>query len=368
MSQGAVGGGSVDECCGRLCVMCSVSRCRSSALRSARGNRWISPRPCATPAAWAVSAPPCAASPDPRRQWARLRELTDRPFAINHTMRPLDPDAFAATLHERPAAISFHIGDPGDLVQRAHDAGILWIQQVFDLDQARRAVDRGADVIIAQGGEAGGNGGLVATMVMVPAVVDLAGDVPGRRRRRHRRRSRYRRGARARRAGRQPGHPLPRHHRDADQRPVEAGDPARRSPRRGQGRLRRRGPAAAVARRRARRAPGAAHRTSSTGGTRTSAAPAGDRPTPRPSPDRRRRRTARRTDPFTGQSAALIHDVAPAAELVARIITHAETALRGQPANQLRPARHLQERLSQPHAEPHPKIMKSRGLRVIRDG
>jgi nitronate monooxygenase/enoyl-[acyl-carrier protein] reductase II len=113
-----------------------------------------------------------------RRQWARLRDLTDRPFAINHTMRPLDLAAFEATLQERPAAISFHIGDPGDLVRRAHDAGILWIQQVFDLDQARRAVDRGADVVIAQGGEAGGNGGFISTMVMVPAVVDLAGVVP----------------------------------------------------------------------------------------------------------------------------------------------------------------------------------------------
>src|SRR3954470_12986142 len=116
--------------------------------------------------------------PDLRSQWARLRDLTNRPFAINHTMRPLDMEAFEATLHERPAAISFHIGDPGDLVLRAHDAGIIWIQQVFDLDQARRAVDRSADVIIAQGGEAGGNGGFVTTMVMVPAVVDLAGAIP----------------------------------------------------------------------------------------------------------------------------------------------------------------------------------------------
>jgi enoyl-[acyl-carrier protein] reductase II len=115
---------------------------------------------------------------DLRDQWARLRDLTDRPFAINHTMRPLDMDAFEATLRERPTAISFHIGDPGDLVQRAHDAGILWIQQVFDLDQARRAVDRGADVVIAQGGEAGGNGGFIGAMVIVPAVVDIVGSVP----------------------------------------------------------------------------------------------------------------------------------------------------------------------------------------------
>jgi enoyl-[acyl-carrier protein] reductase II len=113
-----------------------------------------------------------------RGQWARLRELTGRPFAINHTARPFDPAAFEATVRERPAAISFHIGDPGDLVKQAHDAGILWIQQVFDLDQARIAVRRGVDVIIAQGGEAGGNGGYVSSMVMVPAVVDLACGIP----------------------------------------------------------------------------------------------------------------------------------------------------------------------------------------------
>jgi enoyl-[acyl-carrier protein] reductase II len=63
-------------------------------------------------------------------------------------------------------------------VKRAHDAGILWIQQVFDLDQARRAVERSADVVIAQGGEAGGNGGFIGAMVMVPAVVDIVGSIP----------------------------------------------------------------------------------------------------------------------------------------------------------------------------------------------
>ncbi|MFH8804324.1 NAD(P)H-dependent flavin oxidoreductase [Streptomyces sp. NPDC017936] len=63
---------------------------------------------------------------DLRRQWSRMRELTDRPFAINHTLRPLNEEAFQATLDERPAAISFHLGVPDDLVERAHDAGILW--------------------------------------------------------------------------------------------------------------------------------------------------------------------------------------------------------------------------------------------------
>jgi enoyl-[acyl-carrier protein] reductase II len=52
------------------------------------------------------------------------------------------------------------------------------MQQVMDVDQARRAVDRGADIIVAQGGEAGGHSGFVSTLVLVPQVVEVAGDRP----------------------------------------------------------------------------------------------------------------------------------------------------------------------------------------------
>ena len=116
--------------------------------------------------------------PELRAQWARLRELTDRPFAINHTNRPFDEAAFEATLEAAPAAISFHMVVPADLIARAHDAGILWIQQVVDRREAEESVAAGADVIVAQGGEAGGHCGGVSTMVLVPQVVDMAGDIP----------------------------------------------------------------------------------------------------------------------------------------------------------------------------------------------
>jgi nitronate monooxygenase/enoyl-[acyl-carrier protein] reductase II len=116
--------------------------------------------------------------PELRGQWRRLRSRTDRPFAINHVTRPFDEEAFAATLAAKPAAISFHLGDPGELVARAHDAGIRWIQQVMDVEQAREAVRRGVDVIVAQGGEAGGHSGFVGTMALVPQFVDIAGAVP----------------------------------------------------------------------------------------------------------------------------------------------------------------------------------------------
>ena len=111
-------------------------------------------------------------------EWERLRSLTDRPFAVNHTGRPFDEAAFDATLELAPVAISFHMGIPGELIAAAHDRGILWMQTVGDTDAATLALDAGADVLIAQGGEAGGNSGWVSTMALVPAVVDLAGTVP----------------------------------------------------------------------------------------------------------------------------------------------------------------------------------------------
>ena len=113
-----------------------------------------------------------------KMQWALLRELTDRPFAINHQPRPFSTEAFQATLEAKPAVISYHMGDPGDLVDQAHQVGSLWMQQVMDVEQTRRAIDRGADIIIAQGGEAGGHSGFVSTLVLVPQVVDVAGDRP----------------------------------------------------------------------------------------------------------------------------------------------------------------------------------------------
>jgi nitronate monooxygenase/enoyl-[acyl-carrier protein] reductase II len=70
------------------------------------------------------------------------------------------------------------MGIAADLVAGAHERGIIWMQTVGDVDGAVAAIDAGADVIIAQGTEAGGNAGWVTTMVLVPAVVDVAGAVP----------------------------------------------------------------------------------------------------------------------------------------------------------------------------------------------
>jgi enoyl-[acyl-carrier protein] reductase II len=109
---------------------------------------------------------------------ARLRELTDRPFAVNHTMRPFSEEVFQAILDAAPSVISFALGQSPDIVKRAHDAGAVFVQQIHTVSQALRAVEDGVDVVIAQGGEAGGFGGAPGTIVLVPQVVDAVHPAP----------------------------------------------------------------------------------------------------------------------------------------------------------------------------------------------
>lgn len=111
-------------------------------------------------------------------QLSETRELTSRPFAVNHLLLTLDEEAFALTLKAQPAAISLAGGDPGDFVDRAHDVGILVIHQIHTVRQAEQAAERGVDVIIAQGSEAGGHGWTVGTMILIPQVVNAVDPVP----------------------------------------------------------------------------------------------------------------------------------------------------------------------------------------------
>ena len=113
-----------------------------------------------------------------RVQVDRVRALTDRPFAVNHTLRPLSEAAYALTLDLAPPVISLALGLRKELVDRAHAAGSRVVQQVHTAEQAERALAAGADAIIAQGGEAGGFGGTISTLALVPQVVDAVAPVP----------------------------------------------------------------------------------------------------------------------------------------------------------------------------------------------
>jgi enoyl-[acyl-carrier protein] reductase II len=115
---------------------------------------------------------------DLRRDLLALRDATDRPFAVNHVVVDLDPAGFALTLELAPTIVSFALDDAGSLMERVHEAGSLVMQQVTTVEQAETAAEHGADIIVAQGSEAGGYGGRVATLALVPQVVDAVRPVP----------------------------------------------------------------------------------------------------------------------------------------------------------------------------------------------
>jgi nitronate monooxygenase len=90
----------------------------------------------------------------------------------------IDVAAVEAAIARSPAAIMLSFGDPTPFMEAIRAAGIPIIVQVTDIAEARRALDAGADIVVAQGAEAGGHGGGRATLPFVPAVVDIAGPVP----------------------------------------------------------------------------------------------------------------------------------------------------------------------------------------------
>jgi len=87
------------------------------------------------------------------------------------------PELLDEVLARQPATIMLSFGDLRPFADRIHAAGVPLIAQAQTLDHARQALDAGADILVAQGGEAGGHGMTVrSTFTLVPDVVDLAAE------------------------------------------------------------------------------------------------------------------------------------------------------------------------------------------------
>ena len=85
-----------------------------------------------------------------------------------------NPEPLDAALARQPATIMLSFGDPMEFADRIHAANVPLTVQVQTLEQTRRALEAGADVIVAQGGEAGGHGmSARSTFTLVPEIVDL---------------------------------------------------------------------------------------------------------------------------------------------------------------------------------------------------
>ena len=114
-----------------------------------------------------------------RQQIRETRALTSWPFGVNLNLEFPQDERLAACLDERVPVISFFWRDPSYLVARAKAGGAIVLHTVGSAGDAKRAVDCGVDIVVAQGWESGGHvRGTVATMPLVPSVVDAVSPAP----------------------------------------------------------------------------------------------------------------------------------------------------------------------------------------------
>ena len=109
------------------------------------------------------------------------RGATDRPFGVDLlTAMPGDlVHSVELVIEGGASAFVAGLGVPSKVVDLCHDHGLLVVSMCGKVDHARRAVGAGCDLVVAQGTEAGGHTGTVATMPLVPMIVDaVSHDVP----------------------------------------------------------------------------------------------------------------------------------------------------------------------------------------------
>ena len=113
---------------------------------------------------------------------AAIRGATNQPFALNFLLFATEEDAFAAALETRPAVLSY-AWPRGDqdiqpYIRRAHDAGAHVTYMAGSVAEARRGADAGVDIIVAQGSEGGGHVSWMASLVLIPLIVDAVAPIP----------------------------------------------------------------------------------------------------------------------------------------------------------------------------------------------
>lgn len=111
------------------------------------------------------------------QQIRHIRSQTDQPFGVGFITQMIAdlPDNFQAVLDERVPVIAFSFVDPKPWLAQAKDSSALVMCQVQSLQGAEEAVSAGADVLVAQGNEAGGH---IGGMNSLPLLVHLLNRYP----------------------------------------------------------------------------------------------------------------------------------------------------------------------------------------------
>lgn len=113
-----------------------------------------------------------------RRELELVKAQTRQPWGIGLITWATSKDVIEYVLSFQPHAIMLSFGDPRGFAPTIKSAGCKLICQVQDIAGALLAQEAGADIIVAQGTEAGGHGGARATLPLVPSVVDAVAPIP----------------------------------------------------------------------------------------------------------------------------------------------------------------------------------------------
>ena len=115
-----------------------------------------------------------------RGQAEYIRSQTDRPFGIGFitVFIPMFEGHFQAALETRPPVLALSFGTPAPYIERGKAAGAKLMCQVQTLESAAEAVSAGADVLVAQGNEAGGHTGTMNLLPLLVRILDKHPDVP----------------------------------------------------------------------------------------------------------------------------------------------------------------------------------------------
>ena len=109
---------------------------------------------------------------------AAVRAATDKPFGVDLlTAAPQDHERKVDEIADGGATVYVAgLGVPREVVDQCHRRNLLVVNMCGKVRHAIAAVEAGCDIVVAQGTEAGGHTGQVATMALVPQVVDAVGD------------------------------------------------------------------------------------------------------------------------------------------------------------------------------------------------
>ncbi|MBI3918776.1 MAG: nitronate monooxygenase [Betaproteobacteria bacterium] len=113
-----------------------------------------------------------------RQELSRVSEEARAPWGVGLITWSIAPSVLELALEFRPHAFMLSFGDPRPHAPAIKRAGCKLICQVQDVEQARAAQEAAADIIVAEGTEAGGHSGTRATLPLVPAVVDAVAPTP----------------------------------------------------------------------------------------------------------------------------------------------------------------------------------------------